>query len=86
MPKYRSRSRSRAAREHKRIRAQVPRDRRKIGHWAVRGTAEDYKKLREHAARHASARPSYVTDRALDLLQNASRRKMLEATRRKTNI
>ena len=85
MPKYRSRSKSRAAREKKRIRAQVPRDRRKLSHWAVRGTHKDYKKLREHATNMAEARPSYVTDKALDVLQNANRRSMLEATHEHDN-
>ncbi len=85
MPRYKSRSRSRAAREKKRIRAQVPRDKRKLSHWAVRGTHKDYQKLREHATRQAPDRPSYVTDEALDVLQNASRRSMLEAVHKHDN-
>ena len=80
MPRYKSRSKSRAAREKKRIRAQVPRDKRKLSHWAVRGTHKDYQKLRDHATKLAPDRPSYVTDGALDLLQNANRRSLLEAT------
>ncbi len=44
MPHYKSRSTSRRIREKKRVRAQVPRDKRKIGHWAVRGTHKDYQK------------------------------------------
>ena len=85
MPRYRSRSKSRAAREKKRIRAQVPRDRRKLSHWAVRGSHKDYRKLREHATNMAQSRPSYVTDRALEVLQNADRRSMLEATHEHDN-
>jgi hypothetical protein len=51
----------------------------------VRGTADDYRNLREHAIKHAPTRPSYVTDQALNLLQNANRRNMLEATRQHEN-
>ena len=80
MPRYKSRSKSRATREKKRIRAQVPRDKRKLSHWAVRGSHKDYQKLRDHATKLAPDRPSYVTDGALDLLQNANRRSLLEAT------
>jgi hypothetical protein len=79
MPHYKSRSTSRKIREKKRVRAQVPRDKRKIGHWAVRGTHKDYQKLRDHAVRQAPERPSYVTEGALDLFQGADRRKLLEA-------
>ncbi len=68
-----------------RVRAQVPRDKRKLSHWAVRGTAKDMTKLAEHATKMAPERPSYVTDQALDLLQNPSRRKLLEATHKHDN-
>ena len=80
MPRYRSRSRTRKIREKKRVRAQVPRDKRKLAHWAVRGTEKDYHKLRQHAANLAGQRPSYVTDRALSTLQNANRRSLIEAS------
>ena len=75
MPRYRSRSRTRAAKEKKRIRAQVPRDRRQLGHWAVRGTHKDYEHLRRHARRLAEEGdvPSYVSQTALNLLQDADR-------------
>ena len=63
----------------------MPRDRRKLSHWAVRGTHQDYAKLREHAIKHAPDRPSYVTDQALETLQNADRRSMLEATHEHDN-
>jgi len=85
MPHYRSRSRSRKIREKKRIRAQVPRDKRKLSHWAVRGSHKDYQKLRDHATKLAPNRPSYVTDGALDLLQNANRRSLIEATHEHDN-
>jgi hypothetical protein len=85
MPRYKSRSKSRAAREKKRIRAQVPRDKRKLSHWAVRGTAKDYQKLRDHAAKHADTKPSYVTDRAVNLFKNATRRSLIEATHERDN-
>ena len=85
MPRYRSRSKSRAAKEKKRVRAQVPRDKRKLSHWAVRGTAKDMSKLAEHATKMAPERPSYVTDQALELLQNPSRRKLIEATHEHDN-
>ena len=85
MPRYKSRSKSRAAREKKRIRAQVPRDKRKLSHWAVRGTHKDYQKLRDHATKLAPDRPSYVTDQALNVLQNANRRSLLEATHKHDN-
>ena len=58
MPRYRSRSKSRKIREKKRIRAQVPRDKRKLSHWAVRGTENDYQKLREHAENMEDQQPS----------------------------
>ena len=85
MPRYRSRSKSRAAREKKRVRAQVPRDKRKLSHWAVRGTHKDLQKLGEHARNLAPQRPSYVTDRALNLLQQPTRRKLIEATHEHDN-
>ena len=85
MPRYRSRSKSRAAREKKRVRAQVPRDKRKLSHWAVRGTHKDLQKLGEHARNLAPQRPSYVTERALNLLQQPTRRKLIEATHEHDN-
>jgi hypothetical protein len=72
-------------REKKRVRAQVPRDKRKLSHWAVRATHGDLGKLAEHATKMAEQRPSYVTDQALQLLQNPSRRKLIEASHQKEN-
>ena len=85
MPKYNSRSRSRKAREKKRVSAQVPRDKRKLAHWAVRGTHKDYEKLRQHARDLAPERPSYVTDQGLDVLQNANRRALIESSAQHDN-
>jgi len=87
MPRYRSRSKTRAAREKKRIRAQVPRDRRKLGHWAVRGTHKDYEHLRRHARKLAEEGdvPSYVSPAAQNLFQNADRGKMLKAVNEHEN-
>ena len=85
MPHYRSRSRTRKIREKKRVRAQVPRDKRKLRQWAVRGTHKDYQKLRDHAVKHAPNRPSYVTDQALQVLQGADRRRMIDAAHQHDN-
>ena len=78
MPKYRSRSRSRKERERKRVRAQIPRDKRKLAHWAVRGTHKDYDKLRKHVGSVRPDAPSYIHPGALDRLQTATRRSMLQ--------
>ena len=85
MPRYRSRSRTRKDREKKRIRMQVPRDRRKLAHWAVRGTHEDYKKLHHHAIRLAPQKPNYVSGDTMRLLQTADRRRLVEATHQRDN-
>ena len=85
MPRYRSRSRTRKDREKKRIRMQVPRDRRKLAHWAVRGTHEDYKKLQHHAIRLAPQKPNYVSGDTMRLLQTADRRRLVEATGARDN-
>ena len=85
MPRYNSRSRSRKARERKRVSAQVPKDKRKLAHWAVRGTHKDYEKLRQHARDLAPERPSYVTDQGLDVLQNANRRALIESSAQHDN-
>jgi len=83
--RYRSRSKSRKIREKKRIRAQVPRDKRKLSHWAVRGTEKDYQKLREHAENMEEQQPSYVTDRAVNLFKSANRRSLIEAAHEHDN-
>ena len=42
MPRYRSRSKSRERKARKAARAKVPRDKRKLLHWAAKGTKADY--------------------------------------------
>ena len=49
MPRYRSRSKSRERKARKVARSKVPRDKRKLLQWAVKGTKADYEKLRKHA-------------------------------------
>ena len=78
-------SKSRAARETKRVRAQVPRDKRKLSRWAVQGTHDDYEKLRRHARRLSETAPSYVSQGAVDLLSNADRVSMIQAAHEKDN-
>ncbi len=63
----------------------MPRDKRKLAHWAVRGTHKDYEKLRQHARDLAPERPSYVTDQGLDVLQNANRRALIESSAQHDN-
>ena len=85
MPKYNSRSRRKKQRERKRVQAQVPRDKRKLGHWAVRATHKDLEKLALHARKMEPERPSYVTPAAMQLLKNPSRRKLIEAAHEPEN-
>ena len=85
MPHYKSRSKSRRAREKKRIRAQIPRDKRKLARWAVRGSHADYEKLRNAALTHGPNKPSYVQDDALRQLQSADRNTVIQATHSKEN-
>ena len=49
MPRYRSRSKSRERKARRAARAKVPREKRKLLHWAVKGTKADYERLRKHA-------------------------------------
>ena len=85
MPRYQSRKKSRKVREKKRVRAQVPRDHRKLSHWAVRGTHQDYEVLRKHARDLEPEKPSYVSEAALNLLQNADRNKLIKAANQHEN-
>ena len=80
MPRYQSRKKRVKARERKRVTAAVPRDKRKLAHWAVRGTKKDYANFRAHATKMADSRPSYVTDRAQETMENADRRSMIDAS------
>ena len=88
MPHYKSRSKSRAARDKQRVRAQVPKDKRKISQWAVKGSHDDYEQLRQHATNLAHGTPpppSYVTGQSVDLFKNATRVSLLEANHKKDN-
>ena len=85
MPRYKTRGSNRRARERKRIRAQIPRDKRKLRRWAVRGTHADYEKLRNAAAKHEADKPSYISNKAYRMLMNAERSTMIEAAGAKEN-
>jgi len=78
MPRYSSRKKSAAKRERKRVRAAMPRDKRHLAHWAVRGTHDDYAKFRKHIADVQHRAPSYLEPQAMEALGKATRRSMLE--------
>ena len=78
MPRYSSRKKKAAKRERKRVRAAVPRDKRHLSHWAVRGTHDDYAKFRKHVADVQHRAPSYLEPGAMQELGTATRRSMLE--------
>ena len=73
MPRYSSRKKNAAARERKRVRAQMPRDKRHLSHWAVRGTHDDYARLRKHVETVRPRAPSYLQPETLDSLQQSTR-------------
>ena len=77
MPRYSSRRRSAAKRERSRVRAAMPRDKRHLTHWAVRGTDDDYAKFRKHVADVQHRAPSYLEPAAMGELGKATRRSML---------
>ena len=77
MPRYSSRKRSAAKRERSRVRAAMPRDKRHLTHWAVRGTDDDYAKFRKHVADVQHRAPSYLEPAAMGELGKATRRSML---------
>lgn len=77
MPRYSSRSKSAAKRERSRVRAAMPRDKRHLTHWAVRGTDDDYAKFRKHVADVQHRAPSYLEPAAMGELGKATRRSML---------
>ena len=68
MPRYSSRKKKAAKRERKRVRAAVPRDKRHLSHWAVRGTHDDYAKFRKHVADVQHRAPSYLEPGAMKAL------------------
>ena len=79
MPRYSSRKKNAAKRERKRVRAAMPRDKRHLTHWAVRGTHDDYAKFRKHVADVQHRAPSYLEPHAIGELGKATRRSMLAA-------
>ena len=78
MPRYSSRKRSAAKRERSRVRAAMPRDKRQLTHWAVRGSDDDYARFRKHVADVQHRAPSYIEPHALGALGGATRRSMLQ--------
>ena len=56
----------------------MPRDKRHLSHWAVRGTHDDYAKFRQHVANVQHRAPSYLEPQALQELGKSTRRSMLE--------
>ena len=78
MPRYSSRKKSATQRERKRVRAAMPRDKRHLSHWAVRGTHDDYARFRKHVETVRPRAPSYLQPKTLDSLQGATRRSMLQ--------
>ena len=78
MPRYSSRKKSAAKRERSRVRAAMPRDKRQLTHWAVRGSDDDYARFRKHVADVQHRAPSYIEPHALGALGGATRRSMLQ--------
>ena len=81
MPRYRSRSKSRERKARKAARAKVPRDKRKLLHWAAKGTKADYERLRKHAhkALMGGGLPGYLEPLAMEDLSNATRSTLTHA-------
>ena len=79
MPRYSSRKKSAAKRERSRVRAAVPRDKRHLTQWAVRGSDDDYARFRKHVADVQHRVPSYIEPHAMEMLGKADRRSMLAA-------
>ena len=85
MPRYNSRKKVAAKRERQRVRAAVPRDKRHLMHWAVRGTHDDYAKFRKHVAAVKHRAPSYIEPQALQQLGQSTRRSMLESLHKESS-
>ena len=81
MPRYRSRSKSRERKARKVARAKVPREKRKLLHWAAKGTKADYERLRKHAHKilMGGQLPGYLEPLAMEDLSNATRATMTRA-------
>ena len=79
MPKYTSRKKHNQKRERRRVRHGVPRDKRHLMHWAVKGSHDDYARFRKHINKIADRAPSYVHEGTMSALKDVDRRKMLGA-------
>ena len=81
MPRYRSRSKSRERKARKQARSRVPRDKRKLLHWAAKGTKADYEKLRKHAHKilMGGQMPGYLEPLAMEDLSHATRATLTHA-------
>ena len=78
MPRYTSKKKAAAKRRRKTVTKSISRDKRILKNWAVRGTARDYEKVRQYAAKFEAEAPDYVHVSEIDKLKNATRRSMLE--------
>ena len=78
MPRYKSRRKSITERERKRVRAAMPRDKRHLMHWAVRGSHDDYARFRRHVAEHAERAPSYIEPGVMQQMSEVTRPRMLK--------
>ena len=79
MPRYTSKQKRNQKRERRRVRHAVPRDKRHLMHWAVRGNHDDYARFRKHIGKIADRAPSYVSQDAMAALKQTDRRQMLAA-------
>ena len=79
MPRYTSKKKFNLKRERSRVQHAVPRDKRHLMHWAVRGSHDDYARFRKHVAKVAERAPSYVSQEAMTALKQTDRRQMLGA-------
>ena len=78
MPRYTSKKKAAAKRRRKTVTKSISRDKRILKHWAVRGTARDYEKVRQYAAKFEADAPDYVMASEMDKLKTVTRRSMLE--------
>ena len=79
MPRYTSKKKQNQKRERRRVKHAVPRDRRHLMHWAVRGTHDDFARFRKHVSKIADRAPSYISQDAMSALKGTDRRQMLGA-------
>ena len=56
----------------------MPRDKRHLMHWAVRGSHDDYAKFRKHVAEHAERAPSYIEPGVMQQMSEITRPRMLK--------